>query len=66
MHTKEENFAVTCKYSQRLLKLKSTSSKNIIHELMNSINKVDCGDDVPFGLTSSFCNTKLFSLLFVC
>ena len=23
------------KYSQRLLKLKSTSSKNIIHELMN-------------------------------
>ena len=39
MQTKEENFAVTCKYSQRLLKLKSTSSKNIIHELMNYIKE---------------------------
>ena len=39
MQTKEENFAVTCKYSQRLLKLKSTSLKNIIHELMNYIKE---------------------------
>ena len=56
---------VTCKYSQRLLKLKSTSYMNwwIIQE---GKDKVDHGDDLPFGLASSFCNTKLFSLLFVC
>ena len=60
---------VTCKIQSKTVETQEHIIKKHNTWLMNiqeRKDKVDCGDDVPFGLTSSFCNTKLFSLLFVC